>query len=269
VLLYDNQEGPRAVVEIKNPPAPVRPADLAVIGFTLNPSSPIQRGNTTATITIRNNGETTARNFDVEWRPFAQSQPIRSRVTSLEPGVTRSFPFNHAYTNAGTVDSVATVDPGNVVDESREDNNTTTIRNVVVRDAPPRQARVTVRITRITIHDNSEPVSNGEVRFNMNVGGQTARFPTSGTRSVSNGAVLDVNRTFTLTLTEGQDLSILITGVEEDNPGFPLFDDHDNMGTVDPVFRSGANWGSGTQNVRSRNPGNFTVSMTISVTFLN
>ncbi len=158
-----------------------------------------------------------------------------------------------------------------MVEESREDNNSRTIRNVVVRPVPPRRARVTVNITRITIHDNSEPPhkGNGEVRFNINVGGQTSRFPASGTRSVANGAVLTVNQTFTLTLTEGQSLAIFITGVEEDDPVFPTFDDHDNMGIVDPTFTSGENWSSGSHNVRSRNPGNYTVSFTITVQDLN
>lgn len=271
VLLIDGAEGPRGVVEIENPPPPARPADLTITGFSISPSSPTQGRSVTATITIRNDGETTARNFDVHWRPFAQSQPLRNGVTSLAPGASRPFSFTHTYAIAGTFDSIATVDPNGSVEEIREDNNSRTIRNVVVRPAPPRRARVTVRITRITIHDNSEPPhkGNGEVRFNINVGGRTGRFPASGTRSVANGAVLNVNQTFTVELTEGQNLAILITGVEEDDPGFPTFDDHDNMGIVDPSFTSGANWGSGSHNVRSRNPGNFTVSFTITVQDLN
>lgn len=269
VLLVDGVEGPRGVVEIENPPPPLQPADLVITGFSISPSSPVQRGSTTATITIRNNGETTARNFDVHWKPFAQSQPIRAGVTTLPPGTTRAFSFNHSYALAGTFDSVAIVDPNGAVEETREDNNSVTLRNVVVRPAPPRQARVTVTITQIIIHDNSEPASTGEVRFNFNINGQTGRFPTSGTRSVSNGAVLNVNRSFSVTLTEGQDLAILITGIEEDNPGFPLFDDNDDMGTVDPRFTSGANWGSGSHSIRSRSPRNYTVAFTITVQNLN
>lgn len=271
VLLYDNVESDnaRAVVEIKNPPPPLKPADLVVVSFSLSPASPIQRGNTTASIVIRNTGETEARNFSLEWKPFAQSQSERSDGITLAAGETRPFTFNFAYPNPGTVDSVAIVDPTNRVQESREDNNSRTLSNVVVRQAAPRQAQVRVTITQIIIHDKSEPLANGEVRFNFNIGGQTGRFPSSGTRSVGNGAILNVNRTFTLTLTEGQNLPILITGLEEDNPGFPLFDDHDDMGTVSETLRSSEEWGRGTKSFRSSSPRNFTVTMNITVTFLN
>jgi hypothetical protein len=270
VLLYDGEAGPNAVVEVDRIVTPPPPPDLVITSFSLNPSSPVQRGNTRATITIRNQGGSPATSFAVQWKPFATHPGITQSVARLDPGASRSFSFDHAYINAGTVDSVATVDALGRVSESNEANNSSTRSNVVVRPAPPRQADVTVRFSQITIHDDADPFAAGELILDFNVGGQTGRFPTSGTRSMNDGDSITLNRSFTVRLTEGESLSIFVNGTDEDSPGFPAFDDHDPMGTVTRSFPSASEWGRGSHTIRSTCPdGCYTISFTISVNFLN
>lgn len=51
-----------------------------------------------------------------------------------------------------------------------------------------------------------------------------------------------------------EDLTIFVKGTDEDNPGLPTFDDHDDMGTVPASgssleFTSASEWGEGAHNV--------------------
>jgi hypothetical protein len=266
VLLFDGAEGPRAVVEVTRIVTPPPPPDLVITAFSLNPASPVQRGNTAATISVRNQGGSAAGSFVVQWKPFAAHTGISQNVSGLAAGATQTFTLNHSYINAGTVDTVAIVDPLGVVAESNEGNNSRTISSVVVRTAPPRQARVTVTFTQITIHSDADPFAEGELWLDFNIGGQTGRFPSSGTRSMTDGQTININRAFTLTLTEGSNLSVFVNGTDEDSPGFPTFDDHDAMGTVQRNFSSATDWGRGSHSIRSTCPdGCYTISFTISV----
>ncbi len=271
VLTYTGRDPLTAVVRVLRPTPVPAPAELRITAFTISPASPVERNNARATVTIQNAGQTAARNFHVQWRPRATdtATAITRSVAQLDPGMSASFTFDFAYIGAGTFDTVVVVDPFDRVAESNEANNSVT-RQVTVQPAPPRQARVTVTFTSVTVHDDADPLADGELWLDFIVGGQTGRFPSSGTRSVNSGDTVTVNRTFTLTLTEGTDLTIFVKGTDEDAPGFPTFDDHDDMGTVSRRYTSAASWGAGTHSERSTCPdGCYTIHYTITAAFLN
>lgn len=269
-LNYPERDPLTAVVRVIRPTPVPQPADLTITSFSISPASPVQRQNARATITIRNQGGTTARNFVLQWKPFATHPGISTSVAQLNAGQSQTFNLDFSYVNTGTFDSVAIVDVFNNVAESNEGNNNQT-RSLTVQEAPPRQARVTVTFTQVTIHSDADPFAEGELFMDFNVNGQTRRFPSSGTRGMNDGDTIPLNITFTLTLTEGRDtLSIFVNGTDEDSPGFPAFDDHDPMGTVTRSFNSGTLWGSGTHSTRSTCPdGCYTLHYTISVSFLS
>jgi hypothetical protein len=274
VLLYDAKEAARAVVRVARQAAPPVPPDLTITAFTISPASPVRTGNALATVTVRNQGTgSTTKSFVVQWQPFAAHPGLQTVVASLTAGETRSVQFNYVYLSAGTFDSVATVDSFNSVVEVNEANNTTK-RSVSVQDPAPRKARVTVIFTEITIHDDADPAGSGELWLNFNVGGQTGRWPSSGTKDVDSGGTYAIGKSFTFTLSETEHLTIFVKGTDEDNPGFPLYDDHDDMGTV-PVsgssleFTSANEWGRGAHDVRSSCPdGCYTIHFRIDVAWL-
>jgi hypothetical protein len=269
-LEYPERDPLTAVVRIIVPTPVPQPPDLQITSFSISPASPVQRQNARATITIRNAGGQDARNFVLQWKPFAAHPGESNSIQRLAAGQSQTFNFDHAYINTGTFDSVAVVDVFNAVAESNEGNNNQT-RSVNVQPAPPRQARVTVNFTQITIHSDADPLAEGELFLDFNVNGQTRRFPSSGTRDMNDGDTITLNQSFTFTLQENRDtLNIFLNGTDEDSPGFPAFDDHDPMGTVSRAFNSGNNWGAGSHSDRSTCPdGCYTLHYTITTTFLN
>lgn len=269
-LEYPERDPITAVVRIIVPTPVPQPPDLQITSFSISPASPVQRQNARATITIRNAGGLEARNFVLQWKPFAAHPGESTSISRLAAGASQTFNFDHAYINTGTFDSVAAVDVFNAVAESNEGNNNQT-RSVNVQPAPPRQARVTVNFTQITIHDDADPLAAGELWLDFNLNGQTRRFPSSGTRDVNSGDTITLNQSFTFTLQEGRDsLNIFVNGTDEDSPGFPAFDDHDPMGTVSRSYNSGNQWGAGSHSDRSTCPdGCYTLHYTITTQFLN
>jgi hypothetical protein len=269
-LQYPERDPITSVVRIVIPTPVPQPPDLQITSFRISPASPVQRQNARATITIRNNGGLEARNFVLQWKPFAAHPGESTSISRLAPGASQTFNFDHSYINTGTFDSVAVVDVFNAVAESNEGNNNQT-RTVNVQPAPPRQARVTVNFTQITVHDDADPLAAGELWLDFNINGQTRRFPSSGTRDVNSGDTITLNQSFTFTLQEGRDsLNIFVNGTDEDSPGFPAFDDHDPMGTVSRTFNSGNQWGAGSHSDRSTCPdGCYTIHYTITTQFLN
>lgn len=269
-LQYPERDPITSVVRIVVPTPVPQPPDLQITSFTITPASPVQRQNARATITIRNAGGLDARNFVLQWKPFAAHPGESTSISRLAAGASQTFNFDHSYINTGTFDSVAVVDVFNAVAESNEGNNNQT-RSVNVQPAPPRQARVTVNFTQITIHDDADPLAAGELWLDFNINGQTRRFPSSGTRDMNSGDTITLNQSFTFTLQENRDiLNIFVNGTDEDSPGFPAFDDHDPMGTVSRTFNSGNQWGAGSHSVRSTCPdGCYTIHFTITTTFLN
>lgn len=269
VLAYDGVAGPTEVVRLIRPTPIPQPPDLTISAFSISPSSPVEGNNARASITVRNQGGSRAGSFVVRWRPHATHPGLSNNVSGLNASASQTFTFDFAYPNPGTFDSVATVDVNNTVAESNEGNNSAT-RTVTVQQRPPRSANVTVSFSQVTVHDDADPAASGELWLDFNISGQTGRWPSSGTRSVDSGNTYTVNKSFTVRLTEGQNLTIFVNGTDEDAPGFPTFDDHDPMGTVSKTFGSAAGWGQGSHSDRSTCPdGCYTIHYTISIVWLN
>ena len=138
-----------------------------------------------------------------------------------------------------------------------------------MKPTPPRRACVGVTFTQITVHDDADPAGSGELWLDFNISGQTGRWPSSGTKGVDSGKTYAINQRFERIITEGEKLTIFVNGTDEDNPGFPTFDDHDPMGTVSKEFVSANGWGSGSHSDRSTCPdGCYTIHYTIVVSWL-
>lgn len=264
-LSYPERDPLTSVVRLFEPtPIPV-PPDLQVTSISIDPATPVEDRNTRATVTILNGGGTDARNFSVQWRPFATHPGLTQTVALLAAGQSTSVSFNHAYVQPGAVDSVATVDVFNSVAESNESNNDR-VRSFTVQNAPPRQALVRVIFDRISIHDDAE-TGEGELILNMNVNGQAIRFPSSGTRGMNSGRDITLGSTFEVTLNTTQDLTIFVRGTEDDGG---LTGGNDDMGFVSKIFSSSANWGQGSHSDRSNCPdGCYTIHYRVEVQFLN
>ncbi len=269
VLAYDGRDGPREVVKFfRLTPTPA-PPDLIITSYTVDPPSPIARGNTRATITVRNQGSGPVnKSFVLRWIPGTAISAKDRQVASLGAGESQTFTFDYSYLTPGRVDAVATIDPNDSVKETNEGNNSLT-RSFNVQPAPQRRARVGVTFTQITVHDDADPAAGGEIWLNFNISGQTGRWPDSGTKGVNSGSTLNINKRFEVTLSEGESLTIYVNGTDEDNPGFPLFDDHDPLGTVNRSYNTGQEWGKGSHSERSTCPdGCYTIHYTIDVTWL-
>lgn len=267
-LVYEGRDSIPAVVSIARLTPTPAPPDLTLASFTVNPSSPVQRGNARATLVVTNQGQGPSRNFVVQWKPFAGHPGLSTSVPALNAGQSQALTFDFAYPNAGTVDSVASVDVFNTVAETNEGNNSRTL-TLSVRPAPPRQARVTVTFTQISVHDDADPAAAGELWLDFNISGRTGRWPNSGTKDVDSGNTYAINKSFQFTLTEGEKLTVFVNGTDEDNPGFPLFDDNDPMGTVSNEFVSANEWGKGSHDPRSTCPdGCYTIHYTVDVAWL-
>jgi hypothetical protein len=265
VLRYGGEEGPAEVVRLARATPVPQPPDLEIVGFALNPPSPVEDGNTRATLTVRNAGGGPAQNFVLQWQPFANSTAtaIKTLVDQLAPGASRSFTFDFAYPNAGAFDTLAVVDPPpGTVAETSEANNSRALR-VNVQPRPPRQVRVTVVFDRVTIHDDSDGVLKGEgdLYFDFNVNGQRRRFPGSGTRDMGSGETHNLGVRFDLTLAETEALTLFANGTDVDD-----VDEDDAMGSVSVSFGRAQNWGQGAHSDRSRQPNNYTLHYQISVT---
>ena len=265
-LDYENFEDITTVVRLLEPTPVLRPADLRIFLFNITPSNVIQRQNATASITVRNDGEMEATNFQLRWKPTATHPGLSTNVSSLAGGASQTFTFNHSYIAIGTFDTVASVDVLNHVEELNEGNNDSQ-RSIVVSEQPPRRARVTVQFTGVTVHDDADPwpKGKGEIWFTFDVQGSSGRYPTSGTSSIDSGANKNFTSTFDVTLAEGETLHLFINGREADDDS-----GDDAMGTVNVTYTSGQNWGVGSHSDRSSCPdGCYTIHYTISRTWLD
>jgi hypothetical protein len=258
----DGTELSEVVRLIQPTPVPI-PPDLTITAFTLNPRSPVVGNNTRAVISVRNTGGTAARDFVVRWRPTpANTSGLTTRIANLEPGATTQVVQNFAYRDAGNFQTVVEVDIFNNVSESNEGNNNAS-QNITVQPAPPRQARVSVTFTSVTVHDDAEHGA-GEMRLDFNVNGERSRFPSSGTQTTNSGRTHTINRTITVTLQEGQNLTVFVNGTEEDSG---LTGADDDMGSVSKTYNTASNWGSGSHSERSTCPdGCYTIHYTVTVT---
>jgi hypothetical protein len=128
------------------------------------------------------------------------------------------------------------------------------------------QFQVTVTFKSIKVLDDADPVLSGagEVWLSIEVNGQTKRWPTVGTRSLSDGDVDTLDVEFSLTLSEDEALAIEATGTDDDDgPDDPL-------GVARKTWTRANDWGSGTHTATSTKPdGQFKITYTVEVTRLN
>ena len=120
---------------------PAATVDLTIDALTISPASPTQGAPATASVTVRNAGNSPSGRFVVDWNPDAfgiivpSVQTLSEETGPLGPGATRVITFSFTYPQAGNFRSIAFVDSHNTVAETNEANNQR-ILNVTVQPAP-------------------------------------------------------------------------------------------------------------------------------------
>jgi subtilase family serine protease len=120
---------------------PAATVDLTVEDLTISPASPTQGAPATASVTVRNLGNSPSGRFVVDWNPDAfgiivpSPQTLSEETGPLGPGASRVITFSFTYPQAGNFRSIASVDSFNTVAETNEANNQR-ILNVTVQPAP-------------------------------------------------------------------------------------------------------------------------------------
>jgi subtilase family serine protease len=120
---------------------PAATIDLTVESVTINPASPTQGAPATASVTVRNLGNTASGRFVVDWNPdtfgliVPSVQTLSEETGPLGPGQSRVITFSFTYPQAGNFRTLAFVDSHSTVAETNEANNQR-ILNVTVQPAP-------------------------------------------------------------------------------------------------------------------------------------
>ncbi|MGH9222676.1 MAG: CARDB domain-containing protein [Acidimicrobiales bacterium] len=114
--------------------APTR--DLTITSFTVSPTNPVRGRTATAAIVVKNQGNSPAGPFPVQWNAWWLAAPLSSQVNSLAPGASTTVNLSYVFPADGTVDSWATVDAANTVAETNEANNLATAQLVVQLPLP-------------------------------------------------------------------------------------------------------------------------------------
>lgn len=111
------------IVTISIPEPLADPPDLQIAEFALDPASPIQNGNTQATITVCNEGGSVAPAFVAKWKPFAGHPGLTGKFPPLDVGGCGDWTANFSYPNPGTFESVVIVDElGNAAETNTQNN---------------------------------------------------------------------------------------------------------------------------------------------------
>jgi hypothetical protein len=113
----------------------------------------------------------------------------------------------------------------------------------------PLQAQVTVTFNKVHVRSDADPTSAGEMLLELNVNGQTVRWPDTGTRTVNSGGDYAINKIVTVTVKEGDTLRVYVNGTEDDEPL-----DDDSMGTIDKIYTVARDWTGGDMTATSTCP---------------
>jgi subtilase family serine protease len=130
----DNTRSTRFVI-------PVATIDLTTDFLSISPASPVQGAPATATVRVRNLGNSPSGRFVVDWNPDAfglivpSVQTLSEETGPLGPGQFRDITFTFTYPQAGNFRTITNVDSFNTVAETNEANNQR-ILNVTVQPAP-------------------------------------------------------------------------------------------------------------------------------------
>ncbi len=155
------------VKDVTVAPAPI---DLVITNFTLNPATPVRFGQTTANITVRNNGPIATNGFAVLWKlKDTDAFGPLAFTNGLNPGESRTIPLTGGvYFDTGTFTTQAVVDVFNsVVEPGGAENNNTFSRSVTVQPLT-----TTVRVTLQNLHivndlDDSDPTEEKDINFGV------------------------------------------------------------------------------------------------------
>ena len=101
--------------------------DLIVSSIVFTPNPAVATDPTHVAITLQNTGNTDAGPFTAQWVSQPNAKAITQQYPGLAAGASILWEFDYTYTRAGSFDTVATVDTGNDVKETNENNNSLTV----------------------------------------------------------------------------------------------------------------------------------------------
>jgi len=142
--------------------------DLVITSMSITPASPTQGQNASVNITVKNQGNTPAGNFMVEFNPDSfflytpGMQTVSKQVFGLAAGASTTVNFQVTYPLAGNFRGLANVDAFSNIAETNESNNLK-ILNVTVQPAP-----IDLIVTGFTINPAS-PVRGVEATATITV----------------------------------------------------------------------------------------------------
>lgn len=226
------------VVEVEVPLPPAKPADLTVLEVKFQPESPVEGKNFAVSIRIKNQGESPASNFMVEWKPSPDRMGQSEEVKVLRPGEERTVAFTASYDRHQVFQTVATVDPYNVVADGDRNNNTL-VKDIVLQQ---KRYQVTVQFYKLYIINDQDGAFRGagDIWVDFYVNREHMRFPESGNTGIDSGSYRDIWLEKTLVLTPDDSLTISSIATDDDSP-----DGNDSLGQIEKTYHETAQFGHG------------------------
>ncbi|MFN8421674.1 MAG: CARDB domain-containing protein [Anaerolineae bacterium] len=125
-------------------------ADLTVSAITFSPTSPRTGQRVTISVTVQNQGQGVAPEFEVAWQPKASLdvQPLTQVITNLEAGQSKVITFSFTYTDSGAMQTTASVNQDRKTRETNTANNRLSVTLQVQPPAPTKTPTRTPRPTR-------------------------------------------------------------------------------------------------------------------------
>lgn len=118
------EEPPPEEEEEPPPPAPEPKPDLVAADMQVAPNPAIKGVPLSVQVRVTNQGDAPSGNFSVQWWTSWAVVGCNWSVPSLAPGASKNLSCSYTYQGWSTYAIKEDVDPGNLVDESNEGNNT-------------------------------------------------------------------------------------------------------------------------------------------------
>ncbi|MBI5741296.1 MAG: hypothetical protein HZA16_11340 [Nitrospirae bacterium] len=165
---------------------PISGADLTVSGIAANPATPAPGQTVNVTVTVKNQGDTAAEGFNIDFFKNLASAPgpgqngdFRCSRTGLAAGATTDCTGTISYASGGAYRMWAFVDPDQYVVESNESNNIFGPQDIVVQKTHYEENE-SVGYTGRWSDYNCVPCSGGKLKISSRTGAK-ATFTFSGT----------------------------------------------------------------------------------------
>ena len=152
-------------------------SDLIITGVQITPTPIIPGGLTTATITVKNQGNSPANAFMLSWRPQPLTAPVAQQVGPLAVNQSAPVQLQFTFAKAGSFAGLITADSTKVVKEINENNNTLSTNVVVAPNTVDLQI-VSETITGVQQEQVNGPAVNSPA---VAQGGTVIGVPTQGT----------------------------------------------------------------------------------------